>query len=302
MLRPLAQAAALSLAVALAFPATAQTQPPSTTLAEFPNGAFLENLIVRADGTVIFTSYFDRTLMSLAPGGRPKVLARLPAHPVGLSEHGGGFVVSAHGKPFTAQPDFLSTNLVLELDRAGKVVRSTPAPDGRFLNGVLNDGRGFLIADSIAGAIWRYTLGGGVQPWLRAQALEPDPATTPFRPGANGLKLHDGSVYVSNTSRGAISRVRLSAEGSPGALEPVASPGPVDDFAFDHRGVLYGTTHGDQLIALSPAGEVSVVLSDGCDGCTSVALRDGRLIVLTTGALLEGGKKPARVLSIPLKR
>jgi sugar lactone lactonase YvrE len=120
------------------------------------------------------------------------------------------------------------------------------------------------------------------------------------RPGANGLKVRDGVLYVSNSSRGEIYRLRLSGVRPAGQLKLAYSPGPVDDFAFLADGSIVGTTHGDKLIRIARDGTVSDLMSEGCDGCTSVAEYgpDRDLIVLTTGSLLEGGGKLARLLRL----
>jgi sugar lactone lactonase YvrE len=283
----------------------APSAPVVETLASYPHGAFLENLALRPDGAVIFTSYFDKRLMLLPPGGEASTLAQLPAHPVGVLRTQAGFIVTAHAIPFNDAPAFLSSNQVLMLDAAGVVIRTIPAPDARFLNGLVEIGPDkVLIADSAAGVIWALTpSSGSLAPWLRDPLLEADPAATEFRPAANGLKLRDGQLYVSNSSRGAIYRVALSADGAPsGALTTFATPGPVDDFAFAADGAIYAATHGAQLLRIAPDASFAPVITSGCDACTSVAIAGAgdrlSLIVLTTGNLLEGGDAPARVLRV----
>lgn len=296
--------------IAFAPPAFAEPSakaPKVETLASFPNGAFLENLLVRADGAIVFTSYFDKTLMLRRPDGELSVLAKLPAHPVGLAPLGDGYVVSAHGVPFTQGQAFLSTNKILQVAADGRVLKTVSAPDARFLNGVLRQGEdAYLIADSIAGAIWRYRPSDGqVTAWLRDERLAPDPAAQPFRPGANGLKAHGGRLFVSNSSKREITTVDIGADGAPsGSLRLYASPGVVDDFVLAKDGTLYGATHGAQLLAVAPDGAVRTMMAEGCDGCTAVAFTgpdEAALAVLTTGDLLDGGKKPARILTLQLQ-
>lgn len=302
-LSPLLFAALVACSAPAADPRAEVTPEAVRTLASFDSPAFLENLIVGADGGLVFTSYLDKTLRTLNAEGSGATLATLPAHPVGIIRFGDGFIVTAHGSSFTEGQGFTATNQVLVLDAAGGVTRTVPAPDARFLNGALQVGPdAVLVADSIAGLIWRYTpSSGALTPWLRDNSLTPDPATQPFRPGANGLKLHEGRLFVSNSSRGMLQSVGLSAALEPeGDLTVLVSPGPVDDFTFGPGGVLYGATHGQTLIAIAPDGAVSTVMSEGCDSCTSVGVSGDRLIVLTTGDLVEGGTKPARVLSVAI--
>ncbi len=274
--------------------------PRVETLASYPHGAFLENLAVAEDGAIYVTSYFDRTLVALRDGAAAP-FATLPAHPVGVLKTADGFIVTAHRTPFTDAPAVLSSNEILILDAAGAVVRTVAAPDARFLNGLVAIAPDrILIADSIAGLIWSFTpSSGALSPWLTDPLLSVDAATAPERPGANGLKLRDGALYISKSSRGAVYRLALTQDVAPdGALETVAAPGPVDDFAFATDGAIIAATHGAQLLRIAADGAVSPVLETGCDGCTSVAVVDDALIVLTTGNLLEGGDAPARVLRV----
>jgi hypothetical protein len=302
--RRLALAASVLLLGAPALAQPAPAAPQVRTLAEFASGAFLENLHVEADGAIVFTHYFDKTLMVRRPDGQVQVLARLEAHPVGLARLPDGYLLSAHGAPFTSGAAFVSTNQVLEVGLDGAVRRTTPAPKAQFLNGVLIVRPGVvLIADSIAGTIWRYRSDAGLEAWLSAPALAPDPQVSPFRPGANGLKLRDRTLFVSNSSRGEISTIALGPKDEPGPVERYAGPGPVDDFVIARDGALFGATHGETLIAVAPDRSSRSVLAHGCDACTAVAFADAserRLIVLTTGGLLEGKTAPARVLEVTL--
>jgi sugar lactone lactonase YvrE len=242
-----------------------------------------------------------------ARGGTPTAFAQLDVHPGGIVALRDGFVVTAHGTPFTQAPAFTATNQILVLDSGGAVRARVAVPEAQFLNGmVIAPGGGVLIADAMAGIIWRFDpTAGALTEWLRHEKLAPDPAATAIFAGANGLKIGNGALYISNSSRGAIYRLGLSAAGEPvGAPELFARTGPVDDFAIDSDGAIYAATHGAVLLRLTPQGAVETLLAEGCDGCTSVALagEGRRLIVLTTGNLLEGGDAPARVLSVTLER
>jgi len=285
----------------------APKSPPASpqTLASYPHGAFFENLTVAPDQTVFATSYFAKQIIALSPTNAAQDLAVLPAHPVGIIQTPTGFLVTAHRVPFTKAPDFMSSNEILVLDRNGNVERTIAAPDAGFLNGLVAVAPDkVLIADSVAGLIWALTPSNGtLRPWLADPLLTADPAAKDFRPGANGLKVRDGALYVSNTSRGVIYRVALTPQFEPaGGSTTVAVTGQVDDFAISPRGTIYATTHGAKLLAIEPDGTMRSVLETGCDSCTSVAMarRNGKdtLIVLTTGNLFEGGETPARILAV----
>lgn len=291
------------LTVALGATQVAARKPPAaTTIASYPHGAFLENLSVDNKGRLLFTSYINQTLMMWTGRGAPSALAKLDVHPVAVLARAKDIIVSAHGKSFMDGPAFTATNQLLVLDRNGVVQKRVAAPDALFLNGMVEIAPdAILIADSLAGKIWRFNpANGAIDTWLADPLLAADPAQPSQRPGANGLKLHDGWLYISNSARGAIHRVAVSDGASSGPLERYATTGPVDDFTFLADGTIAAATHGSKLIRVGKDGTVTDILPDGCDSCTSVTRYGPRhdLIVLTTGNLLEGGKAPVRVLRV----
>ncbi|MEL7011918.1 MAG: hypothetical protein AAFO72_01425 [Pseudomonadota bacterium] len=292
---PLAFAAAVTLS--LANPSRAEP----TVLAEYPSGTFLENLTVQPDGGVLFTSYFDRQLGQLSRDNAATGFVTLQAHPVGVLAVEGGYVVTAHGTPFTEGPAFTQTQQILVLDPSGAVLSSTAVPDALFLNGLTQTTAGdILIADSIAGTIWQFDPDvQNVTLWFSHELLTQNPDLPVFAPGANGVKQDGNRLLVSNSGRGAIYEIAMDSKGRP-TSDPVsiAETGPVDDFYVDDGRIIF-TTHGAALKAIETDGSVSTLMAEGCDGCTSVTRRGDAYLVLTTGGLLEGHTDPARILSIP---
>lgn len=283
-----------------------QTCARVETLASYPHGAFLENLLVERSGRVIFTNYTGGELNAYSAGAGVVRFAALPAHPVSILPLGEGYLVAAHGAPFTSGPAFLQTNQFLVLDRRGAVTRTIAAPEARFLNGMLllRDGV-VLVADSVLGRVWRLDVASGaLTPWLDAPELRPDPSGRDQRPGANGLKREGSQLYISNSFTGRIYAVGIDAAGrAEGALREAAAPGRVDDFVIDPAGGFIAATHGDTVV-WTRAGEADrVVLPEGGDGSTAVAYASpsrAALYVLTTGRFVEGGDRPARLLRVAL--
>lgn len=179
------------------------------------------------------------------------------------------------------------------------MTQTTDATDAAFLNGlhVLDSGT-VLAADSIAGVIWEVDpTTGAIDPFRADDAFLPLPDQTEFLPGANGLKSHDGQLYVSNSSQGTIVRLDESGEG---AVERFATTGEVDDFDVASDGTLFAATHGETLLRIGPDGSVRTLLEAGCDGCTAVALskNERRITVVNDGNLFVGGSDPARVFEV----
>lgn len=284
--------------------ATAQG-PHVEVLAEYAPGNFLENLDVLSDGRVVFTSYFAKTIEILDSRGRAGTLAHVSAHPVSILAIEGGFLIAAHGQPFTSGPAFVETQQFLLLDAAGRELAMFKAPEARFLNGMVHSGATALVADSMAGKIWQVDAKArSVRAWLSDAALAPDPSVKEFRPGANGLKRQGEHLVVSNSSRGTLATIVVDSRGAPaGQLMELAKVGPIDDFVIGPSGEIIFATHGATVKRRASDGTVTTILPSGGDGCTAVALvkrsdATDALLVLTTGRFSEGGREPARVLRI----
>lgn len=182
-------AAFLAPAVLSATASFAQPQAlEPVTLARYPGPTFLENLAVGPDGAVHVTNYSGRTIETLSPEGRGRVLAVLDAHPVSLVADADGFTVVVHGVSFTQGQRFVGTGRLLRLDRSGAVLSDRPLDGVLFANGILAVPGGYLIADSIGARIVRVDAATGVVSTFHADPILA-PQTDPyFLPGANGLK------------------------------------------------------------------------------------------------------------------
>jgi len=272
------------------------------TLAAYPKGTFLENLIVEPAGRVLFTSYFAKAIEAY-DSGRALRFVTLDVHPVSIAPLTNGYLVVAHGAPFNSGPAFTSTNQLLILSREGAVQRRIPMPEARFLNGMATARDGtILIADSGVGAVWRFDpASGAVGPWFSAPEMAPDPSGANQLPGVNGIEIVDDALVFSNSYRGALFRVALGSDGKPtGAVQNVATTGAIDDFTIAPDAAFYVATHQARILRVGADGAVSTVAPSGADGSTAVALAGtDALYVLTTGGPLEGGQQ-AKLLRIAL--
>jgi sugar lactone lactonase YvrE len=258
----------------------------------------LEGLDVTADGTLYVTNAVAHVLHKVTPDGQVTEFAKLPVAPQVVLVTRGGLILtsqakdpdfSAFPKPGSAGPPVGGPGVspmgsldarVLVLDRQGKLLKSIEGPAGSFFNGFDRFGKKYLIADSTAGVIWLLDPDRGtVEPWLRDPLLAP--AQGHF-PGANGLKVVKGTIYVSNTSGGAIYRIASDPSGKPsGSLRLVANIAAPDDFAVAADGTIYAPS-GAKILKISPDGAVST-LAEGCGGCDAALLADhDRVLYLVT--------------------
>ncbi|MGG5890425.1 hypothetical protein ACLF3G_25235 [Falsiroseomonas sp. HC035] len=306
MAESLSRRAILAAAAGLLAAKPARAQQPPEILARFPSGTFLENLVVRGDGSVVFTNYFARRLELWTPASGAAAFAEVPAHPVSLTAlPGGGMALVVHGAPFNGGPAAMrGSGAVLLLDATGAAQRRIALPDAIFPNGalLLAPDR-LLVADSALGRVWLVDLAnGGATAWLDHPMLQPV-AGRPY-PGVNGLKRQGDALLLSNSAQRLL--LRQAMAGGAAAGEPVLrarmSTG-VDDFALASDGTIYAATHARGLARLAADADTpSVIPAPGVEGSTAVALtQDGRaLFALGTGGLLEGATGEAVLARVAL--
>jgi sugar lactone lactonase YvrE len=176
--------------------------------------------------------------------------------------------------PATPQKDFGLWRIVN--GTATRVARLDPRG---FPNDVAIDAAGNVyVSDSALGAVWKVAPTGAAI-WIQDPLLTGD--RTAFGFGANGLELRDGALFVNNTSKGSIVRVRIQADGTAGSGEVFQDPALIgaDGLAFDVSGNAYVTTDGLQntLVKVFPEGTVQTLATatDGLDYPASIAFGPG---------------------------
>ncbi len=280
--------------------------PMHEVLAKYPNGTYLENLLVNRDGAVLYTNYFSKTIEQWSKG-RATTFATLEGYPVNLVELPDGYLVLVHGRKFTEGSDALrENNRLLKLDKTGKVKKSIALPGVVFGNGLaLLSSTQLLMTDSILGRIWLMNPAtGSVTSWFENDQLKPAPNQQ--APGANGLRRAGNKLYVSNSSARKLFLLSMSNKGTAvGGLTEIDADFPgIDDFAIGANNTLFIATHQASVIRFQPGKPLAVILDKDVEGCTSTALsRDGKsLYVLGTGGLYEGKKDEATLVRVNLKR
>ncbi|KAL6691229.1 hypothetical protein J3F84DRAFT_403712 [Trichoderma pleuroticola] len=308
-------------------------------IGQLPDGTWLENLAVRPNGDILTTL--------LSPYG---AIYTIRQSPQGL--HGLELLVnftsvnSLGGITPVAVPSGLEIYVVVGANTTGlsQPIRGTfsawtvtfqPTQPGVthqhvridkvsdmstnsiFLNGVVSIPdvpHAVLVADSAAGSVGYLDIQTG--------ELDPDAFVFPemqpvpggaFPLGIDGIRIHDGYLYWTNTLRVTIYRVALSASGYPatGATPEVVAnltslAHGLDDFAFDSRGNILAATNFDNSVLYVDVrtGDARIVLGGEDDitfaGCTSVYFGRGwaepnTFFVSTSGGLANpvGGNKTA---------
>jgi hypothetical protein len=299
-------------------PMTPVPQVTLTPVSYFPEKYFLENLTVRADGSVLITAVLQRELW-IVPGGQSgpvvsPVLVHRFDHPVtGIVEVEPDVFVVSLTEGYTTHESHLA-----RIDLAGWTPGDSASPEiiftfddrVRALNGSCLLGPGVLaIADCFAGLIWRVDLDEGARSatarvWLAHDTMGDDPdseVAPPPQPGVNGVRYgaRTGYLYYTSTAQKVFMRVPVD----PATLDPaggaefVAAIDNADDFCVDENaGFAYVTRHRANTldrVPLTPrhGSEVRRLAGDPFDevliGPSSAAWGPGpadygRVIYLTT--------------------
>ncbi|KAJ5732638.1 hypothetical protein N7493_004119 [Penicillium malachiteum] len=293
----LASAAIFSLlGSALALPSeqasalSARTEKSSVdvnVLYSFGNGTWAENLAIRANGQILLSRLDTPEVLQLDPQGLrdPITIASWNASTymgcLGISETTPDmFYVVTSG--FVDDSFVLTSgvNSIWEIDMStfavsestGRVLSNATVSKlvdvktSDFLNGMttLSDNT-VLVADAYNGWVYRVnTRTGAYSVAINDIKMKfdsiPDP---PTNIGVNGIKLHEGYLYWSNTAVGTLNRVRISSNGSRlGDSEVVVNNVPkADDFIFKSDNVAFiAQNQMDELSVYYPwATEAEVI-------------------------------------------
>ena len=224
------------------------TRAKLTTIAYFPEHFFLENLAVRADGSILITVLKHKQLWYV-----PAPQADLPVDPVavhtfdaltmGIVEAGPDvFYVCTWGPATVERIDLrdwgpgapVTATRVLTFDEPGAVLNGCCLIAPRIM----------LIADSLAGLIWRVDLSedgltATKRVWLQHESMAflPDNPLNPgwAKPGVNGVRYaprgnfvyytsaHEGQITAEQKSpiAAGIARIHKPVHGCSGCVLPV---------------------------------------------------------------------------------
>lgn len=285
---------------------------PTTTIATFPIGSFLENLAFRRNGSVLVSSMSDGSLYQVRPqdGSHAKVYSWDGYEATGIVED-----------PVDSDVFYVSVGkgnergswTVWKIDfNAGDESKPTVSPfvdvpEALWLNGstTIREKSIVFMADSLQGRVYQLDIPTREAcVWLSHQLLE-KMTTRPPWPGVNGLDVFQGELYATNSDRGLLLKASVDHESGQyvaDSLEIIQENIIGDDFAFDREGNLYMATNPNQTILKFPnrgrgqrvrvAGAVD---DEELTGATAVCFgrterdRDS-IFVTTTGGLVNPTK------------
>jgi hypothetical protein len=318
-------------------PTATLPQAKLTMVASFPTNYFLENFALRADNSALITAMNHKELWYVPPVAAAETVKPILLHTfeqltISLVEVAPDVFYLVTSNVYTDHKSSLH-RIDLRGWSAGDSVQSQKIFDFpkevRSLNGSCLIGpRTMVVADSLAGLIWRVDLpkddGTPVaRVWLRHESMGNYPGQMkPEQPGVNGIRYATklGYLYYTATAKKLFMRVKINAE----TLDPIGEPEHVsvgrmaDDFCINESaGVAYLTTHRENTIdcvSLDPAKNsyrfivAGDPLNEELIGPSSAAWgrlpgEHGNVAYVTTDGgtaspLPDGIRRPARLLRV----
>jgi sugar lactone lactonase YvrE len=280
---------ALSLALALT-PAAWAHKPdaPSLDTVVLFNSVQLEtpeSIAISPSGDIFISLALTGEIRRIAPDGTQSTVAVLPiGPPLTIC---GPFLNAVTGITLDPHGDLFVSVVSCELEHRGiwKVSQDGSAeilatlPLASIPNGIAVHQGWVYVADSSQPFVWRAPVDradtGEAEVWLDSPLLAGVFSPGLPLPGANGLQVFRGEVYVSNSTQGTIIAIPFEPDGSAGTprVHGVMPEGTgCDDFAFDVHGSLYCTTDPTNLLVrMDPDSSIHILLTvaDGLDGPTS---------------------------------
>lgn len=256
-------------------------------MGELPEGVAIDKPgnIYASLGPPFFVGGGYGAVVKISPDGtETTILTEFPTGPAPA-----GLAVDAPGNVYFAVPDPGGIDAGIYRVTSDGNVERLPGTENMFVpNGLAFDKQGDLFAsDSAMGAIWRIPSGGSASAeiWLQHELVA---GCTPEDLGANGVAFWKGDLYVANTGRGALIRVPVATDGSPG--EPVLVAGNLDcepeglfgmdGIALDVQGNVYALlVLQNKLVRIDPTDGSTTLLLDEDDGlwnASSIAFGTGK--------------------------
>jgi sugar lactone lactonase YvrE len=278
---------ALATMLTLAGCASMQTGNPKTSIlldldpASVDRTVIIENITADRDGILYTSDRVTGNVLRIDPKS-PKavVVGKIESRTIDgkkVDPSPGGIAFDANGNLYLATAPFSEVVRInaAELNPAKPGLAQVFATGVPGANGIAFDARGILyISGGASGTVYSVGRNGGA-----AQAItqiDKNVRTLPDGKAqqsivANGLKFDaKGVLHVADTSRGAIWKVVISADGKGGkpvllARSPLLEG--ADDMAFLGNGDLWVAANElNAIVSVTPAGEVKTIIKNGSQG------------------------------------
>ena len=290
---------------------------------------FIENIAIRPNGNLLLTSLTTNTIYGLDPSAenpQAEALAKLPgvASVTGIAQVGPDTYAISGGtmpQPFLFGKGTMHVYTLSFEDNTSKPEVKTVAdvPDAEVMNGMCNlpDAKGIVLsADSREGRIWRVnTSTGAVDVAFQDDLLAMGTAENRVPCGVNGIKVHDGHLYFTNSAKRLFGRIPIASNGDrtgdtqhfTALPETIGMMDADDDFVVDASGAAWVARHPDMLVKITPDHKQEVLISKESHDVkllspTAIALDAKRkaLYIVTGGDKIRGGSRGGQVVKVEL--
>jgi len=304
-------------AAASALPFSTPKHETTKTKYQFPNETWVENLAVQSNGKILVTLLSSPEIWEIDPTREDsaKLVHRFPhaLSTLGIAEVQPDIFVVAVGNitlPAIASVPGSYSAWKIDMRKHRKVQHTQPQsvskiadlPQAHFLNGLSNlpgYPNTVLLADSAQGVINALNISTGTsRTYLDDPAFKPNNSIS-VRSGVNGLHVHDGYLYFTNTfATPALARIPLDGvSGEPsGSVETiVGAPSwqvnigdQADDFSFDGEGNVW--------LATDPSNSIVKITIPGGKTAVKVGVVDGSVVAGVTATAFGRTKSDKHVL------
>ena len=293
-------ASLLSLSLAQAQGNSSTAGPLSKRLVhQFPNGTWIENLVIRPNGFILATQATAPNLYVVNPfTGAADLLYTFPDAEglSGITQVGEDvFYVAVGNSSIPLHSGVQGSWSLWQIDYSPKdcagpvITKWMNLPNQTNVDGIttLDANRGLILgADISQGNVFRVDLKA-----LTSNVAIKDPLLlpSPTKPtGVNGVKIRDRTLFFTNTGINLIGKVPIDSDGNALSNASVVQPFNADDFTFDHSGnILSVAGKGNLTETYAPSySQYQGLLSfPGPTSCQfgRTAFDSGCLYVTTTG-------------------
>jgi sugar lactone lactonase YvrE len=225
-----------------------------------------ESLVALENGDFVVTAATRGELIRVSRDGSWNLLATLPVGKTDLTRFNGllGGMVVGRDSAIYAAVNAIDAQWrgIWRVDRKGNSKLWSRFPEQATLNGMAMDSQGNLfVADSSLGLIWKVSPQGEAPVRWHESQLAGANRNVPL-PTANGLKIHQNHVYLSNTWDQHILKIPVLETGESGREQLWDTGVAGDDFAIDEQGHLYLTTHPFNTVVRLQQSEACKLVAD----------------------------------------
>jgi hypothetical protein len=226
---------------------------PIRTLHQFPKPTWIENLAIRPNGQLLLTILTSPDLYLLDPSqpSQPILIHSFSGYLalLGITEvENDVFYIGAGNFNLSTFDPGAGSYAVWEVDMrhfspadpsasGAQIKKVVDIPEAVFFNGLETlSGSSVLVADSARGSVWEVDPKTGKYD-IFAEVPEMKPPKEGMPVGINGIKIHEGYLYWTNSGLQFFCRIAIGEEGKvKGEAEIVKQELFSDDFVFDDRG------------------------------------------------------------------